>query len=130
MLQNYGLMYRAALEGTTFSLFAGMNRIKELGLTAEELIVVGGGAKNDLWCQIIADCFGLPVRQPAETESAALGAALQAAAVHQGASVAEYITEHGPRMKPSVAEPDPSKSGAYAEAFARHRQLGELLFGQ
>ena len=59
------------------------------GLSAEELVVVGGGAKNDLWCQIIADCFQLPVRLPVETESAALGAALQAAAVFEGESCAD-----------------------------------------
>lgn len=57
-----GLLYRAAMEGATFSLVAGLRRVQDLGLQPTELRVVGGGAKNALWRQIIADAFQLPVR--------------------------------------------------------------------
>lgn len=50
------------MEGATFSLVAGLKRIQDLGLQPTELRVVGGGAKNPLWRQIIADAFQLPVR--------------------------------------------------------------------
>ena len=40
--------------------------------------MVGGGAASRLWRRVLADAFGLPLRFPAEAESAALGAALQA----------------------------------------------------
>lgn len=49
-----GLLYRAALEGATFSLYAGMRRMEEHGAVARELRIVGGGSNNKLWCQIVA----------------------------------------------------------------------------
>lgn len=50
--------------------------------------------------QIVADVFQLPVVLPVEPESAALGVALQAAAVHRGVPVAEFIAA----APPAVAE--------------------------
>lgn len=41
-------------------------------------------------------------RLPVEVETAALGAALQAAAVHQGADVAEFIRKHPARLSDTV----------------------------
>ena len=50
--------------------------------------------------QIVADVFQLPVVLPMEAESAALGVALQAAAVHRGIPVGEFIQ----KAQPPVAE--------------------------
>lgn len=72
-----GVVYRAALEGVTFLLAQTARQLDGFGLAARELCVVGGGAKHPLWLRIIADTFQLPVRVPAEGESAALGGALQ-----------------------------------------------------
>ena len=70
-----GLVYRAALEGVTYSLLSGVNQMKALTGVSDlkQLIVVGGGSHNQLWCQIIADSFGVPVSLPNEVETAALG---------------------------------------------------------
>lgn len=52
--------------------------------------------------QIVADVFQLPVVLPLEAQSAALGVALQAAAVHCGVPVAEYIATAHPAMAEEV----------------------------
>jgi len=128
-LANHALVYRAVLEGVTFTLLAGMNRLKGLGCKVEELRVVGGGSKNGLWCQIIADAFGVPVRLPVEgAETAALGAALQAAAVAAGERVGDYVAAHEPKMLDQVIVPNMVSTAAYTEAFKRHVELGEKLF--
>eukprot|EP00877_Chromochloris_zofingiensis_P014117 jgi/Chrzof1/895/Cz01g32300.t1 len=124
-----GLLYRAAFEGATFSLRAGMQRMTDLGLVARELRLVGGGSNNKLWQQIVADVFQLPIRMPLEAESAALGAALQAAAVHSKVPIAQYVQEHQPPMAEQVIQPSPANKQAYDEAFARHVAQGRLLFG-
>jgi xylulokinase len=56
------VLYRAALEGATLSLAAALSRATELGLVPKELRLVGGGSKNALWRQIVADVFQLPVK--------------------------------------------------------------------
>ncbi|MCC7063563.1 MAG: xylulokinase [Planctomycetes bacterium] len=73
-----GHLYRAALEGTSLNLSAGFDRLRALGVSIDEVRLVGGAAKNPLWQQILANVFGVAVRPLLETESAALGAALQA----------------------------------------------------
>lgn len=72
----------------------------------------------------------LPLRFPAEAESAALGAALQAAAAFNGADVGSYVsTEAEPPLLPEVVEPNAANAAPYAEAFERHQALGQKLFG-
>ena len=72
------------------------------GVKASEIRVVGGGSKNRLWRRIIADSFQLPLKFPTEPESAALGAALQAAAVHAGVATPEFIDAHSPPLADTV----------------------------
>lgn len=62
MLSRPGLLYRAALEGATLSLYAGLQRMVALGLAPREVRLVGGGSRNRLWAQIVADVFQLPIR--------------------------------------------------------------------
>ena len=123
-----GLVYRAAMESVTFAMRAGFERMQALGVHCDELRLVGGGSKNALWRRIIADTFGLTLRFPAEAESAALGAALQAAAASEGADVGEYVASHAPPLLGEDMQPDPSMRAAYDAAFERHQRLGRQLF--
>jgi len=78
-----GVIFRAALEGITANLAMGVERMKRLGVTVDGLRLVGGGSKNPLWRQMIADAMQVPVTLPEEPESGALGAALQALWTHE-----------------------------------------------
>lgn len=118
-----GPLYRAALEGAAFALRLGM---EHLPFGARELRVVGGGARNPLWRRILADLFGAPLSFPLEPETAALGAALQAAAAVSGAHVADFVTAHPPALEEIRIEP--RADAALLDAFARHRELGARLF--
>lgn len=106
-----------------------MQRMQHFGVAATELLVVGGGSRNKLWRHIVADAFQLPLRFPAEPEAAALGAALQAAAVHTGTPVAEYVLAHPPPMEAEVLQPAHQTAPAYREAFERHQHWGACLYG-
>jgi xylulokinase len=74
-----GHLARAAIEGTTLGMNYGLRRLCGLGVRPREIRLTGGGARSPLWRQIAADVFGAPVVAMAQDESAALGAALQAA---------------------------------------------------
>ncbi|HPB31747.1 MAG TPA: xylulokinase [Candidatus Sumerlaeota bacterium] len=71
-------MARAAMEGATMSMNYGLNRLRSLGLKASEIRMIGGGSKSPAWRQIAADVFDAEVVCMADSEGAALGAALQA----------------------------------------------------
>ncbi|GLC33181.1 hypothetical protein PLESTF_000150600 [Pleodorina starrii] len=124
-----GLVYRAAIEGATLSLLSGFRRMVAAGLRpSPQLRLVGGGARNGLWRQVVADAFQMEVLLPAEPDSAALGAALQAAAVVEGATVCEYVARHPPPLLDEVVRPNPVHREAYEEALQRFEQLGQKLF--
>ena len=63
--------------------------MKRLGVEVDALRLVGGGSKNPLWRQMIADTLQVPITLPQEPESAALGAALQSSWVCEGEGSSE-----------------------------------------
>ena len=76
---------RAAVEGIACSLADGFAALKDTGVSAQRVILVGGAARSEAIQQSIAAVFGLPVTVPRPGEYVADGAARQAAAVLAGA---------------------------------------------
>jgi xylulokinase len=128
-----GTLYRAALEGTALALAAGLDRLRALGTAVGEVRLCGGGAANELWRRILADVFDAPVRLLLEPETAALGAALQAAWAarrargDRGASLAA-ITAPFVRLGAPV-EPRADARAAHRELRARFRERVEREHG-
>ncbi|MFC6838815.1 xylulokinase [Xanthomonas theicola] len=71
-------VYRAAMEGATYSLRNGYDAFTTAGLRFDTVLLTGGGSRSAQWRQMVADVFDLPVAVPREPEGAAFGAALQA----------------------------------------------------
>lgn len=126
-------LYRAAMEGASFSLRLGYDALCEAGLQGERIVLTGGGANSAEWRQLIADLFQLPVEVPLQTEGAAFGAALQAlwacdGAGHEGHALQDIVDAHvvfDPRLS---ARPDPARGALYARAYQRFvHHLQELL---
>jgi xylulokinase len=70
---------RAVLEGVSFGLRDSFELMKESGLkNITQVRVTGGGARSQLWRQILADILGAEVVTVNTTEGAAYGAALLA----------------------------------------------------
>ena len=64
-----GVLARASLEATGLTLKVGFS---EMGLKdLDQIVVSGGGSRNALWPQIIADVFGVPVAKPQNADEAA-----------------------------------------------------------
>jgi xylulokinase len=74
-----GHLTRAVLEGVAFGLKDSFTLIKGAGLgTIDQVRVSGGGAKSQLWRQILADVLNIELVTVNTTEGAAYGAALLA----------------------------------------------------
>lgn len=72
-------LYRSALEGIGFSVSQHMDIFRENGLEPKRILAAGGGTKNRIWMQMIADITGIPVAIAGETAGASYGDALMAA---------------------------------------------------
>ncbi len=85
---------RAAMEGTTLGLNYGLNRFRELGITPTEIRATGGGAKSQVWRQIMADVFNAEVVCTISEEGGAVGAAIQAVwASHKQTGITSRIED-------------------------------------
>ena len=122
------LMARAVMEGVTLGLAYGLERLRELGIFPAEIRLTGGGAKSAVWRQICADIFNCRVVTPAQTEGAALGAAIQAlAAVRTEKSVADWSAQLV-RVNPNeAAAPRADLNFDYAAAAKKHLSLTRTL---
>jgi xylulokinase len=70
---------RAAVEGMLCGLSGGMSALRELGVPARRLLLIGGAVQNPAVQKIAAQVFDLPVVIPSPGEYVARGAAVQAA---------------------------------------------------
>lgn len=70
-------LIRATLEGISMNLRTILQSFLDAGARIDEVILIGGGAKGDLWRQILADVFGRPTLRPRLLDEAtSLGAAI------------------------------------------------------
>jgi sugar (pentulose or hexulose) kinase len=100
--------YRAILEGIAYEHRMAMEGVsKATGQPIDEYILMGGGSRSPLWCQIIADVTGKQVVRASTAEATNLGAGiLAAAAVDWYADVreaAQVMTDTERRFEPDDA---------------------------
>ena len=70
-------LIRATLEGISMNLRTILQSFLEANARIDEVILIGGGAKGQLWRQILADVFGRPTLRPRLLDEAtSLGAAV------------------------------------------------------
>ncbi len=123
---DQGHMARAALEGCAFAMRDVVERLAEMGVATDELLLLGGGAKSRLWAQIRADCTGRPARIPVVRDTSPVGAAM-CAAVAGGLQAdllgcAKLVGEVAERLDPQTAA-----RPAYDEAHGAYRRLFDSL---
>lgn len=103
---------RAVMEGASFSL---LHCFRSAALSApSRVILTGGGARNPLWCQIVADVLGIEIVANAAEDHGLWGAALlggSAAELMDPFSGADRVEER------SVFTPDPSAHAIYRDVF-------------
>lgn len=122
-------MTRAVLEGVAFGLRDSFELIKQAGLgRIDQVRVSGGGARSDLWRQILADVLDSELVTVNTTEGAAYGAALLAGVgagvwpdVDAACDAAIRITGH--------TAPNSAASARYDRVYAEYQRLYPALKG-
>lgn len=115
-------LVRAVLEGVAFSLREALDVMGPLA-RPERWLATGGGARSDLWLQILADALASPVGRPVDAHARET----EAGAAEGAAWLAWRGLGHAPKREPRAAgwfEPDPGRSEVVDEAFERYRESG------
>lgn len=115
-------MARAVMEGVAFNLRQILDITRSTGLRVDEMRLTGGATRSDVWTQIIADAFEMPVSLLESTEGTASGAALLAAT---GAGAFASMAEAASSCVRVASTLLPSAEGvaAYREAHERYVRL-------
>lgn len=125
MKHRQGHLIRAVMEGVAYNLRECMDILQSQGLSMNRLIASGGGAKGQLWRQILADMFDTPVYTTKTVEEACTGAAMMAAV---GVGWYENTTdavEKVVKIESEVTLPVAVHRLMYEENRQRFRQLYE-----
>jgi xylulokinase len=117
---------RATIEGVAFSQKESIEILKDFGLEADHLIVSGGAARSQLWCQIMADVAGIEVVTTNIDDPASVGAAF-IAGVGTGIfdsfqSGCGRFIRHG-----DVLEPSSENNRLYKTLFEKYQKLYQVL---
>jgi len=118
---------RAVIEGCVFALRDITDRLSAIGLGGEEIRVVGGGGRSQLWMQAKADITGLPARPVEDAEPTALGAAMLAEVCAGNFADVAAAAGQMPVLAARCYEPDPRTETVYQEAYMRYRRLFDAL---
>lgn len=116
-------MYRAVLEGIALEqrlLTTGVEQAT--GQPIEEILMLGGGSRSPLWCQIIADVLGRSVKLVREQESTALGAGIHAAAALGLHADLRTAADAMTGIEKSYA-PDTQAHARYSAIFEAYRSI-------
>ena len=111
---------RAILEGICFALRDSLTILQELGLSADHVLLTGGGARSPFVRRLQSEVYGLPVCTVNREEGPAYGAALLAA-VGAGAFPDLAAAARATLMRGPLEHPAAGAHQAYDEAYARFR---------
>lgn len=120
---NRFTFYRAIMENSAMVTKGNMDLVASVtGKTPQEIIFASGASKSPLWCQIMADVLGLPVRVPVVKEATALGAAILAGigvGIYEDleATVNELVEFE------ETYDPNPENQDVYKELYDKWRQV-------
>jgi sugar (pentulose or hexulose) kinase len=119
--------YRAILEGIAFEQrLLGAGLMEALGQPLREYVVLGGGSRSDLWCQILADATGVPLVRSTTAEATCLGAGILAATAAgwyaDARGAAQHMTDTSRRFTPN-----PETQGVYERLYQVYEGLFPVL---
>ncbi len=118
-----GELGRAVMEGAALSLRHCFE--EESGLPNKPVQLTGGGARNPVWCQIIADVIGQSVLVNTASDLGLWGAACIGSASVSGADPVATARRRVGDL--DVFAPSAERHAAYGQVFARYRMLSDAL---
>lgn len=123
---NRSDLLRAVFEGVALNtrwLAGAVDRF--LGSPVSSMVITGGGARSDSWCQIFADVLGVEIRRDANPVAVNARGAGWIGAV--GAGMIAFDDIPALMRKDHVFQPTPANRATYDAAFETYRKLHKHL---
>ena len=118
-----GHIYRSILEAVAMTMKGHVSDMcNEVGTTIEKLIITGGGSNSDLFMQIFADVFDIPVVRNEVNGAAGLGSAICAAVAAGVYDSFESAVEHMVRIKDTFT-PIPENVEVYKKMIPVYSEI-------
>ncbi|MCL4107990.1 UNVERIFIED_CONTAM: hypothetical protein GTU68_017018 [Idotea baltica] len=115
----------AVLEGVAYAFADGLDPLIDSGARIDQISVIGGGSRSDLWGQILADVLGQELTYHEDAESGpAFGAARLARLAFTKEKISDVCTT--PPVKKTI-KPNPTKQAYYRPRLERFRRLYSCL---
>ncbi len=115
---------RAIMEGVSFMLKENLDLLKDAHIDVAQILSLGGGSRDTLWCQIKADVLGFPVMTAQNEESASLGAAILAAKALDPTVSVPALCQKAVKIKERYL-PIPANTEQYRKLFGKYRRLDQ-----
>jgi xylulokinase len=118
---------RAAMEGVAFNIRWGMECVEKMSAkktrpTTDEVRLIGGASKSDVWCQIFADVLQKPVLQMMNPQMASAQGAASIAMVSLG--IYKDFSEINRMLKKgNLFKPDPGTKAVYDKLYEHFQAL-------
>jgi len=118
---------RALLEGVAFEMRLNIDILDKSGIPMNELVAIGGGARDPLWTQLKADVLNKPISTVAVTEAGCLGVAMLACA----AVTQEDVRSLAGKWVHVTGQlrPDPDNAAYYGSRFQDYLKLYPAIRG-
>lgn len=118
-------LLRAVYEGVAL---ATHDCFSAVPVPVEQLRLAGGGARSELWCQMIADCTGTTCEVTEGEETTARGAAMLAGVAASVFHDYRDAAERAIQVK-RVHRPNPDRTSEYRELYEVYREVRRGLDG-
>lgn len=115
-------LYKAALEGIGYTIAQHIEILEGDHLPVKKIMAVGGGTKNRVWLQAVADILGRPVCTAKVTFGAAFGDAIMAAlggGAYSSWSELEQVIEPAQVIQPNMEA---------HKIYQKQREVFDLLY--
>ncbi|MFV0252237.1 MAG: xylulokinase [Beutenbergiaceae bacterium] len=120
-------MVRAVMESICYAHRSSYDAyVAQGGDRLDRIRVVGGGARSDVWMQMLADVLEIPVEVPSNPQSTGTVGAYFATEVGRG-SLASFADVDQSQTAERSFQPHPAASRTYRRLFAIHDRLHDLL---
>ncbi len=125
-IHNQNHFVRSIMEGVSFSQLDCLNIMRDLGINSENIVLIGGGSRSQVWKEMICDVFQVPIATLKNEEGPAFGAALLAGVGCGLYSSVEEAVRKSVKTT-AVLQPDKKKKDIYKKTYKLYKSLYRSL---